>query len=257
MTPTTLMKQFLAGLRSTRTGHRSSAAATYWAAAEALGVGKEPTCKPAALAEALERLGKTEADLERDAHLLGEQAQAQSVAAKETAAVQRHKAAVGAKAAADQKAAALEEQARKLRTEAEAAVVEAGRELNGVRKATSRVAELSRELAKRQHPAHLQHADEMQRHRQVEALQNDLAAAEREVAEAEKAVATWPKNLLDGPVDSAMAGGARRAARQLAVARDRRDLLAKQLADLRGGASDDTPGEDVTADLMSEEVGRG
>ena len=161
MTPTTLMKQFLAGLRSTRTGHRSSAAATYWAAAEALGVGKEPTCKPAALAEALERLGKTEADLERDAHLLGEQAQAQSVAAKETAAVQRHKAAVGAKAAADQKAAALEEQARKLRTEAEAAVVEAGRELNGVRKATSRVAELSRELAKRQHPAHLQHADEM------------------------------------------------------------------------------------------------
>lgn len=254
MTPTNIVKQFLAGLRRTRNGHRSSAAATYWSAAEALAAGREPTCKPAALAEALERLGKTEADLERDAHLLAEQQQAQSVAAKETAAVQRHKAAVGAKAAADQKAAALEQQAKQIRAEAEAAVVEAGRELNGVRKASSRVAELSRELAKRQHPAHVQHADEAQRDRQAEALQNDLATAEREVVEAEKAVATWPQNLLDGPVDSALAGGARRAARQLAVARDRRDQLAKQLAELRGGASDDTTGEDVTADIMSEEV---
>ena len=251
MSMNTIVKQFLAGLRRTRTGHRSSAAGIYWPAGEALAAGKEPTCKPAALAEAMERLGKTEADLERDAHLIAELAQAQSVAAKETAAVQRIKAAVGAKAAADQKAAALEEQARKLRSEAEAAVVEASRELNGVRKANSRVAELTRELAKRQHPAHVQQVEHELHQRVIEAKQRDLAAVEKELSESEAALATFAG--VDGGAESALTRAARRARQDVLRLRADRDRLAAEIQGLRGIAQVDD-GEDVTDQLLAEEV---
>lgn len=245
---TNLMKQFLSGLRDLRKGRSSSASDTYWRAAEALAAGREPTGKPATLAEALERLGKTEADLERDAHTLAELAQAKSVAAKETAAVQRHKAAVGAKAAADQKAAALEQQAKQIRVEAEAAVVEAGRERNGVRKANSRVAELTRELAKRQHPAHVQHVEDAQHQRVIESKLRDKAAVERELAEAEAAALTF--DGVQTGAETALSAAARRSRQDVLRLRDLRDRMAREIEAMRGG--DGQVYEDVDVEPVEE-----
>lgn len=239
--------KFLNGIRDLRKVRSSSSSETYWRAVEALASGKRPDAKANDIAEAMERLNKSEADLEADVRTAGEMKQAQAVAAKEPAAVQRHKAAVGAKASADQKAAALETEAKKLRAEAEVAVVEAGRELGGVRKARAKVAELSRVLAKAGHPAHVQNVQDTTRQLDIARRQNDLAAVDRDLATAQEALAAVDPTTFAGGTGKA------KLEHRVWMLQRQRDRMAAEIETLRNGGVIDE-GEDVSDQLLADEV---
>lgn len=243
--------KFLGALKGARNGRRTSAHATYWAAATALAEGHEPSSKPAALAECLERIGKTEDDLAADAQRLAMLAQVERVASREPDARAGLRAAAIAKGDAEKRAAEFEKRARDLRAEAEAATAEAANELDAARKAGQRAADLRLELARLGHPDHADEGERRERARAVEHVEATLRTLAGELAEARAAVEDLP--AVDA--DRFAADRAARVRGRLELLTEKRDRLAARLEALRNGASLDAEGDDDAEDLERAEDG--
>jgi hypothetical protein len=252
------IKRFLDTLRGTRRTRQSSAEQIYWAACEALARGEEPTGKATALAEAMDRLRKTEADIERDAQALAELARVEAQAQRNDAARGRMKAAGNAQVAADRRAAELLAQADRVRAEAAAAVAEARGELTAATKAEERAAELRRVLEQRGCPQFAGMAEQRERQRIVEGIEAQLRTLAGELIEARAAAEDLP--AVDA--DRFAADRAARVRGRLELLEGKRDALAARLAALRAGGPIDVEGNTDDDDFddvepLAEEVGRG
>lgn len=243
--------KFLGALKGARHNRRTSAAGPYWTAAASLAEGHEPSIKPAALAECLDRLGRTEDDLAADAQRLAMLAQVERVASREPDARARLRAAAIAKGDAEKRAAEFEKRARDLRAEAEAATAEAANELDAARKAVQRAADLRLELGRAGHPDHADEGTRRERQRLVEHVEAQLRTLAVEHVEARAAVEALP--VVDA--DRFAADRAARVRGRLELLTEKRDRLAARLAALRDGAPIDEEGEDDGDELDGIEQG--
>jgi hypothetical protein len=234
------IKRFLDTLRGTRRTRQSSAEQVYWPACKALAKGEEPTGKATALAEAMDRLGKTEADIERDAQALAELERVEAHAQRRSAARDRLTAAGRAQAAAEREAAALIAKAEGVRAASAAAVAEARGELTAATKAEERAAELRRVLEQRGCPQFAGEAEQRERQRHVEHVEAELRGLATELAEARAAVEGLP--VVDA--DRFAADRAARVRGRLELLEGKRDRLAARLAALKAGAPLDAGDDD-------------
>lgn len=244
-TNTHFLKTFLAGLRRTRTSHRSSAAATYWRAAAAIAAGVKPKDREEHIIEAMEKLGRDEDALAADAHRITQLMQVERTAAKEADAKTRLKTATIAQAAADRRAAELLREADRIRAEVQAATTEARNEVDIARGATQRADALRLELARLGHPEHAGEGDRVARQREVERLEADLRALEPEVREAVAAAEALP--VVE---DRATEGAAARTRGRALLLTQKLDRLSSRLESLKaGGPIDGDIDEDGTDDF--------
>jgi chromosome segregation ATPase len=245
--------KFLGALKGARNGRRTSAHATYWAAAAALADGHEPSSKPAALAECLERIGKTEDDLAADAQRLAMLAQVERIASREPDARARLRAAAIAKGDAEKRAAEFEKRARDLRAEVEAATAEAANELDAARKAVQRAADLRLELARLGHPDYADEVERRERALAVDGIETQLRGLATELAEARAAVEALP--VVDA--DRFAADRAARVRGRLELLTEKHARLVARLESLRNGAPIDAEGDsdDDAEDLERAEDG--
>lgn len=254
-----IAKQFLSTLRGARTNRRTSAAGLYWSAATCLAEGREPSIKPAALAEALERVGRDEDQLAADAQRIAKLMQFERVAAKETDAKTRLKTATTAQAAADRRAAELLAQADRVRAEAAAIVSEARNEADVARGAAQRADALRLELARLGHPDFSGEAEKRKRQRAIEQAEAELRSMADELRERAADVDALP--VAD--THQVSADRSDRARGRLALTEERHARLVARLESLRNGGPIDVEGntddDDDFDDVepMAEEVGRG
>lgn len=249
--------QIIEFIKSKLSERHADAQSKYWALVQRIATDSlsERAAKSAAeeMEASMPALNKSPDDVQRDIDTMAEVNSTTALASKRVQNQAALKAVIAAGVEVETQAKQLEARAKALRAKHAEEVGKAKAALRATDGAAARLQELRRRLAVAGCPEFVGLIEQREHQREVDRVANDLAAAEREVAEAEQAVATFPERLLTGHVDSALAGSARRAARQLDVARHRRDQLAKQLAELHGGAKVDA-GEDVTDQILAEEV---
>jgi hypothetical protein len=236
---TSIVKEFLASLRRTRTGHRSSASAIYWRTAAAIAAGSRPQDKETTIAECLEKLGRDEDQLAADAQRIAQLMQFERVAAKEADARTRLKTATTAQAAADRRAAALLREADRIRAEAQAATTEARNEVDIARGAAQRADALRLELARLGHPDYADEGEKRQRQRAIEQAEAELRGMTDELRERTADVAALP--VTD--TNQVSADRSDRARGRLALLEERRARLTARLEALRAGGPIDAEGD--------------
>lgn len=229
----------------------------YWALLQRIAPGTLSDRAAKAAAEEIESLlpslNKSLNDVQNDIDTMSEFNSTTALATKrrlDAAALQQ---VVAAGLEVEAQAKQLEARAKAQRAKHAEEVGKARAALRATDGAAARLVELRRRLAVAGFPEFAGLIEQQQRQREVDRVANDLAAAERDLVACEQAADSWPKALLDGPADSAQAAAARHARRDVETSRAHRDQLAKQLAELRGGAQVDD-GEDVTDQLLAEEV---
>lgn len=254
---TNIVKEFLASLRRTRTGHRSSASAIYWRTAAAIAAGTRPKDKETDIAEALEKLGRDEDALAADAQRIAQLMQVERAAANEADARARLKTATTAQAAADRRAAELLREADKIRSEAAASVSESRAEVDIARGAAQRADALRLELARLGHPDYSGKGEKRQRQREIERLEAELRGMADELRDRAADVDALP--VIDAnQVEADRAGRVRGKA---ALVEERHARLVARLESLKAGGpldGDNDDGDDFDdAEPLPEEVGRG
>jgi hypothetical protein len=254
---TNIVMEFLASLRRTRTGHRSSASAIYWRTAAAIAAGTRPKDKETDIAEALEKLGRDEDALAADAQRIAKLMQNERAAAKEADAKTRLKTATTAQADADRRAAELLREADRIRAEAQAATNEARNEVDIARGAAQRADALRLELARLGHPDYFGEDEKRQRQREIERLEAELRGIAEDLRSRAADVEALP--IIDASQVEANRAG--RARGRLALIEERRDRLVRRLESLKAGAPlevDTEEADDIDdAEPLPEEVGRG